>query len=72
MFKAPKFGAYSELFRLQSPYITVEKNGALIYPWDLISCIPHVIELLLKSEQGVTHFAKAFFGWRERKVRGHK
>lgn len=73
MFKASKFGAYSELFRVQSPDITVKKNGTLIYPWDLIGCIPYVIELSLKSEeQGVTRLAEAFFGWREREVRGHK
>lgn len=73
MFKAPKFGTYSELFRLQSLDITAVKNGALIYPWDLIGCIPYVIELSLKSEdQGVTRLAEAFFGCREREVRGHK
>lgn len=73
MFKAPKFGTYSELSRLQSPDITVEKNSALIYPWDLIGCIPCVIELSLKSEeQDVTRLAEAFFGCREREVWGHK
>ncbi|KAF4999117.1 hypothetical protein FGRMN_2680 [Fusarium graminum] len=73
MFKAPKFGAYSELFGLMSPDITVEKNGILIYPWGRIGCIPDDIRPSLKSgEEGGTGLAKAFVDWCEREIQEYK
>ncbi|KAF9766181.1 hypothetical protein IL306_001427 [Fusarium sp. DS 682] len=69
MFKAPKFGAYSELFGLLSPDITAHNNGALVYPWGRIGCIPDDIKLSLKNEsEGGTGLARAFADWCERET----
>ncbi|KAF4965485.1 hypothetical protein FSARC_6718 [Fusarium sarcochroum] len=73
VFKAPKFGAYSELFGLLSPEITSEKNGSLIFPWGRIGCIPDDIKLSMKSEEeGGKGLAQAFLGWCERETQEHK
>ncbi|KAJ4247764.1 short-chain alcohol dehydrogenase [Fusarium torreyae] len=73
VFKAPKFGAYSELFGLLSPEITSDKNGSLIYPWGRIGCIPDDIKLAMKSEaEGGTGLARAFVDWCERETQEHK
>jgi retinol dehydrogenase 12 len=73
MFKAPKFGAYSELFGLLSPDITADNNGALIYPWGRIGCIPDDIKVSLKNgQEGGTGLAKAFADWCERETHQYK
>ncbi|KAF5588062.1 light induced alcohol dehydrogenase Bli-4 [Fusarium pseudoanthophilum] len=73
MFKAPKHGAYSELFGLLSPDITAENNGALIYPWGRIGCIPDDIKVSLKNgQEGGTGLSKAFADWCERETRQYK
>ncbi|KAF5559564.1 light induced alcohol dehydrogenase Bli-4 [Fusarium phyllophilum] len=73
MFKAPKYGAYSELFGLLSPDITADNNGALIYPWGRIGCIPDDIKVSLKNgQEGGTGLSKAFADWCERETRQYK
>ncbi|KAL7765990.1 hypothetical protein ACKLNR_003906 [Fusarium oxysporum f. sp. zingiberi] len=73
MFKAPKYGAYSELFGLLSPDITADNNGVLIYPWGRIGCIPDDIKVSLKNgQEGGTGLSKAFADWCEREARQYK
>ncbi|PNP82622.1 hypothetical protein FNYG_03853 [Fusarium nygamai] len=73
MFKSPKYGAYSELFGLLSPDITADNNGALIYPWGRIGCIPDDIKVSLKNgQEGGTGLSKAFADWCEREIRQYK
>jgi retinol dehydrogenase-12 len=70
VFKPPKFGAYSELFGLLSPDVTLGKNGSFVIPWGRFGCLPDDIKASLKDEQhGGTGVAQRFFGWCERETK---
>lgn len=70
MFKGPEYGAYSELFALLSPEVTLEQNGAFIIPWGRFGRLPEDIKAAMKSEDdGGTGISCKFISWCERETR---
>lgn len=67
MFKAPKYGAYSELFGLLSPDVTAEKNGAFILPWGRFGRLP--VDVEDGCREGGTGLARKFGDWCERETK---
>lgn len=69
MFKGPEYGAYSELFGLLSPEVTLEKNGAFIIPWGRFGCLPDDIKDAMKDKsEGGTGISRKFISWCERET----
>lgn len=73
VFKGPKFGAYSELFGLLSPDVTMEKNGAFIIPWGRFGVVPDDIKSSMQiKSQGGTGIAQKFLEWCQREVAAYR
>ena len=62
MLKAPKYGAYSELFAALSPAITSKHNGGFIVPWGRFGAVPsHIAKGLKSKSEGGTGAAERFW-----------
>jgi retinol dehydrogenase-12 len=69
MFKRPKYGAYSELFAVLTPEVTLERNGDFIIPWGRFGVLPCDIASAMKPEsEGGVGLSEKFWEWCERET----
>ncbi|KAJ5168177.1 NAD(P)-binding protein [Penicillium canariense] len=64
VFKAPRYGAYTELFAGFSPQVTSAQNGSFVIPWGRFGSIPsHIEKSLEPPNEGEPSVAERFWGW---------
>jgi len=70
LFKAPVYGAYSELYAAFSPQLKAENNGGYVLAWGRVAGLPEDITNGLKSKaEGGSGAAGTFLEYCEREAK---
>jgi hypothetical protein len=64
LFHPPIYGAYTELWAVLTPELTVEKSGAYVFPWGRFGSLPKGAGRAMKREdEGGMGVAGKFVEW---------